>query len=395
MIARDMLESRADAPAGSIQGIARVDRRTKTLIGRMQPGEIAVIDHDDLDRIAAEGLVERKVRAVLNASPSSTGQYPNLGPLVLAAAGIMLVDSIGPDLFAAVKDGDRIQVDDGKVMLGGDVVAKGEVVTRELAEKRLDASKKEIASALESFAENTLQYMVTERDFLIEAIRLPDISTQVSGRHVLVVVRGYGYKEDLHLLTNGYIRDFRPVLIGVDGGADALLEKKLRPDVIIGDMDSVTTEALTCGAELVLHAYADGRAPGKERLDALGLQYVTFEAPGTSEDVAILLAHEKGAELIVAVGARASMVEFMDKGRKGMASTFLVRLRVGPKLVDAKGVSELHRGGPTSFELFGLVLAALIAMLIVISLSKPMQLVIKAIVDWLQYVWFSITEVFP
>lgn len=371
-----------------------MDRRTKRLIGRLQPGEIAVIDHDDLDRIAAEGLVERKVKAVLNASPSSTGRYPNLGPLVLAGAGIALVDSLGPGLFTALREGDRVAVDAGRVTVDGKVVAEGEVVTAEVAQKRLDASKKEIASALESFAENTLQYMVSERDFLLEAVRLPDTKAQMAGKHVLVVVRGYGYKEDLRLLTSGYIRDFRPVLIGVDGGADALLERKLKPDIIIGDMDSVTTEALTCGAELVLHAYPDGRAPGKERLDALGLEYVTFDSPGTSEDVALLLAHEKGAELIVAVGARASMVEFMDKGRKGMASTFLVRLRVGPKLVDAKGVSELHRGGPTRFELFGLVVAALVAMLIVISLSRPMRLVVQSIVDWLQYVWFQLTEVF-
>lgn len=351
-----------------------------------------MIDHDDLDRIAAEGLVERKVRAVLNAASSSTGRYPNLGPLVLAAAGIHLVDGIGPDLFSAVKDGDRISVDGGRVLVGGSVVAKGEVVTVESAEARLDRSKREIAGALESFAENTLQYMVNERDFLIEAIRLPEISADLHGRHVLVAVRGYGYKEDLQSLHRGYLADFKPVLIGVDGAADALLDLKLKPDIIIGDMDSVTTQALTCGAELILHAYADGRAPGKERLDALGLEYSTFEAPGTSEDVAILLAFEKGAELIVAVGARASMVEFMDKGRKGMASTFLVRLRVGPKLVDAKGVSELHRGGPSRIELFGLVLAALIAMLIVIGLSTPMQLMVRNIIRPAKDLWFALQQ---
>ncbi|MCA1840113.1 MAG: hypothetical protein LC723_07270, partial [Actinobacteria bacterium] len=180
----------------------------------------------------------------------------------------------------------------------------------------------------------------------------------------------------------------------VDGGADALLELKLKPDIIIGDMDSVTTQALTCGAELIVHAYADGRAPGEERLSALGLEYSTFEAPGTSEDVALLLAHEKGAELIVAVGARASMVEFMDKGRKGMASTFLVRLRVGPKLVDAKGVSELHRGGPTRWELFGVVLAALVAMLIVVGLSQPMHLVVKDFFLLVKNIWFSVENAF-
>ncbi|MFN2609320.1 MAG: putative cytokinetic ring protein SteA [Actinomycetota bacterium] len=379
---------------GVISGIARVDTRTKRLIGKLQPGEVAVIDHDDLDRIAAESLVERKVKAVLNAAPSSTGRYPNLGPLVLMAAGIPLIDSLGPALLAGVKDGDRVNIEGSKVSVGSGLISEGEVITLAIAEERLDECKKDIGAALESFAENTLQYMVTERDFLLEAIRLPEIRTSLAGRHVLVVVRGYGYKEDLASLRSSYLRDFRPVLIAVDGGADALLELKLKPDIIIGDMDSVTTQALTCGAELIVHAYADGRAPGEERLSALGLEYSTFEAPGTSEDVALLLAHEKGAELIVAVGARASMVEFMDKGRKGMASTFLVRLRVGPKLVDAKGVSELHRGGPTRWELFGVVLAALVAMLIVVGLSQPMHLVVKDFFLLVKNIWFSVENAF-
>jgi uncharacterized membrane-anchored protein len=293
-----------------------------------------------------------------------------------------------------VNDGDIVRIEDARLFMGDELIAEGEVITSDMAQERLDESKKDISKALEDFAENTLQYMVNERDFLLEAVRLPQLRTEISGRHVLVAVRGYGYKEDLASLRQSYLRDFRPILIGVDGGADALLELKLKPDIIIGDMDSVTTEALTCGAELILHAYADGRAPGQERLAALGLEYSTFEAPGTSEDVALLLAHEKGAELIVAVGARASMVEFMDKGRKGMASTFLVRLRVGPKLVDAKGVSELHRGGPTRLELFGVVIAALIAMLIVVGISQPMHLVVKDFLLLIKNLWFSVENVF-
>ncbi|MDQ4148695.1 MAG: putative cytokinetic ring protein SteA [Actinomycetota bacterium] len=380
--------------AGPLEGVARVGRRTKQLTTRLLPGEIAVIDHPDLDRIAAEGLVEKQVKAVINAALFSTGRYPNLGALVLCGAGITLIEHAGPNLFARIRDGDRVRLEEGRIFVGDEVVAKGEVVTLEQAQERLDACKKNIATALESFAENTLEYMINERDYLVEAIRLPEIKTDFRGRHVLVVVRGYGYKEDLASLR-GYIHNFRPVLVGVDGGADALLDLKLQPDLIIGDMDSVTTRALTSGAELVLHAFPDGTAPGRERLDALNLKYATFQAPGTSEDVALLLAHEKGAELIVAVGARASMVEFMDKGRKGMASTFLVRLRVGPKLVDAKGVSELHSSGPSRPELFGLVLAALVTMLIVVAISQPMRLVLDAAGDWVKDVWFMIRHAVP
>lgn len=392
-----MFRKKPPAPVPSpeiIGGIARVDRKTKRLVGRLQPGEIAVIDHNDLDRIAAEGLVERKVKAVLNAAPSSTGRYPNLGPLVLTAAGIPLIDSVGEDLFLAVREGDYLSITGDRVLRDGVVITKGEVVTEEGAEKKLDEAKRDLGAALERFAENTMKYMIEEKEFLLDAIRLPEIKTDFKGRHVLVVVRGYGYKEDLASLRRGYISDFKPVLVGVDGGADALLEIGLKPDVIIGDMDSVSTQALTGGSELILHAYADGRAPGKERLDALGLHYSTFEAQGTSEDVALLLAHERGAELIVAVGSRASLIELMDKGRKGMASTFLVRLRVGPRLVDAKGVSSLHRSGPSRIELIGLVLAAFLAMLVISQISRPMHLVGSAVIDWFQAVFFRVQQLF-
>jgi uncharacterized membrane-anchored protein len=380
---------------GVIEGIARVDSRTKRLIGRLQPGEIAIIKHDDLDRVAAEALVERRVRAVVNAAPSSTGRFPNLGPLVLTGASIPLIDAEDQEVFDAIKEGDRLTIEDGRILRGDEVVGKGELVTLEVAQQRLDEAKRDISGALEEFAENTLQYMASEREMLLEAIRLPSIKTNLLHKHVLVVARGYGYKEDLRsILTSGYIRDFRPVLVGVDGGADALLDMGLKPHVIIGDMDSVSTQSLTLGAELILHAYSDGRAPGKERLDTLSLAYETFEAPGTSEDVALLLAYEKGAELIVAVGARAGLIEFMDKGRKGMASTFLVRLRVGPKLVDAKGVSELHRPGPTRLQLFGLVGSALATMLIIVGISKPMQIFVSQVVERLNTVWFWIQRLF-
>ena len=387
---------RAAAP-DAIRGVVRADRRTKRLVGRLQPGEIALIDHEDLDRLAAESLIERKVRAVLNVGASASGRYPNLGPLVLAAAGIPLIDGVAPDLFELVREGDLVEIEDGRILHEGAVVAKGEPLTMELVQSRLDASKREIGVALERFAENTIEYIRAEREYLLDAINLPDVRTELAGRHVLVVVRGYGYKKDLAALRGGYIPDFRPVLVGVDGGADALLDVGLRPDIIIGDMDSVTTGALTCGAELILHAYADGRAPGAERLDALGLDYRTFEAVGTSEDVAMLLAHEKGAELIVAVGCHASLTELMDKGRKGMASTFLVRLRVGPKLVDAKGVSELHRSGPTGLQLAELVAAAAVTMLIiVVAAAQPTLLQVAAgtVLVWIRHFTFILGRAF-
>jgi uncharacterized membrane-anchored protein len=378
---------------GVIQATARVDARTKNILTRIQQGEIAVIDHEDIDRIAAEGLIQRQAGAVVNAARSSSGRYPNLGPLLLVSAGIPVVDEVGPALMS-VPEGSTLHIDKGRIHRDskkGLEVGRGSVLNLEGVEKTLDEAKQRIGTEIERFAENTIGYIKDERDVLLEVARLPEVKTDFHGRHVLVVVRGYGYKEDLAALRS-YIRETRPLLVAVDGGADALLDKGLKPNMIIGDMDSVTTEALLCGAELVVHAYPGGEAPGLERLDALGIPSIVFEASGTSEDIAMLLAYEHGAELIVAVGTHANLIEFMDKGRKGMASTFLTRLRVGPVLVDAKGVGKLYRGRVRRKDLLLLLATALITMAIVIALSRPMRLQIE--IWWIQLedFWFSIKQ---
>jgi uncharacterized membrane-anchored protein len=392
---RRMLRRKPAQTTDGLSGLARVDRRTKNLLGRIQPGEIAIIDHEDIDRVAAEGLVQRRVKAVVNASRSSTGRYPNLGPLLLCSAGVLVVDDAGPRVMT-VPEGTRVAIEDGAVFQTNGSgertqVGRGRVLDLESAEQTLDASKKSIATEIERFAENTIGYIKDERDVLLEASRLPDVKTDFHGRHVLVVVRGYDYKEDLNALR-AYIREVSPIFIGVDGGADALIDSGIKPDLIIGDMDSVTTEALLSGAELVVHAYSGGEAPGLERLEALGLEATVFEATGTSEDIAMLLAYEHGAELIVAVGTHSNLVEFMDKGRKGMASTFLVRLRVGPVLVDAKGVSRLYRGRVRRGDLLLLILAALIVMGITIASSDVMRLELRAMWAQLKNWWFDVQQ---
>lgn len=370
---------------GAVVGSARVDRRTKNLMARLQPGEIAVIDHEDMDRLSAEGLIQRQVSAVVNASRSSTGRYPNLGPLLLCSAGVPVIDDCGNGVME-LAEGSRLMVHENRVYeitgSGRVEVAKGTRLTLEEVEKLLDQAKQGIASELERFAANTIEYIKDERDVLLEATRLPEVRTDFSGRHVLIVVRGYDYKEDLRALRS-YIREVKPLLIGVDGGADALIDSGMKPDMIIGDMDSVTTEALTSGAEIIVHAYADGRAPGLERLEALEIPCSTFEATGTSEDIAMLLAYERGAELLVAVGTHANLIEFRDKGRKGMASTFLTRLRVGPILVDAKGLSRLYHSRVRGRDLALLIGAALACMAVVILLSDAMRL--NLVVLWTRF----------
>ncbi|MDQ4096126.1 MAG: putative cytokinetic ring protein SteA [Actinomycetota bacterium] len=381
-----------EPPPGGIAGTARVDRRTKRLLARLQPGEIAIINHEDIDQIAAEGIIQRKPKAVINAAASSSGRYPNLGPLLLCSAGLPVIDEAGPDVMN-VAEGSRVTIRDGRIFTangaGLEEIARGRVLEIEELKRQLDDTKKRIGSEIERFAENTIEFIRDERDVVLEAARLPEVKTDFHGRHVLVVVRGYHYKEDIAALRP-YIREMRPLLVGVDGGADALLEVGLRPDMIIGDMDSVTTEALHSGAEIVVHAYPGGRAPGLDRVEALGLEAVLFEATGTSEDIAMLLAFERGAELIVAVGTHANLVEFLDKGRKGMASTFLTRLRVGPILVDAKGVSRLYRTRIKRRDLMMLIAAALIVMAVVVAVSPPFRLLMELLWNDIQDLWFSL-----
>jgi uncharacterized membrane-anchored protein len=364
-------------PVTAVVGPARVDNRTKRLTRRLHPGDIAVIDHDDLDRLAAEELVEAQPGAVLNAGRSISGRYPNVGPLLVAAAGIPLIDDIGPDLMERLREGQVVRVEGPEIFCGAELVAKGTSQTLQSLEEQLDAAKRAVGDELQRFAENTLEYLRQERHLLTDSPELPDIGVDLRGRDVLVVVRGLDYRADLAALR-AYISEMRPVLIGVDGGADALLEAGHRPDLVIGDFDSVSDAALDSGAELVVHAYPGGHAPGAARLDAAGRSYRLFEAAGTSEDVAMVLAYEKGAELIVAVGTHASLVEFLDKGRAGMASTFLVRLKVGPILVDAKGVNRLYRSRVRRSDMLFLVGAALAAMLVVVFVSDPLQVFLRA-----------------
>lgn len=355
-----MLRRRA-RPA-EIGGVARVDRRTKNLTKRLRPGEIAVIHHTDLDRVSAEALVKAGVSAVVNAVPSVSGRYPNLGPSILLDAGITLIDGVGESVLTDLHEGDRISLDGGLLLDGsGAVLAAGTLVTTEVLEEQLERARLGLSDQIEAFADNTMTYLRAEKELLLEGVGVPEVRTQIEGRHVLIVVRGYDYRNDLDVLRP-YISEYKPLLMGVDGGADALLEAGYKPDMIIGDMDSCSDATLRSGAELVVHAYRDGRAPGLERIEQLGLRAVIFPALGTSEDAAMLLADSKGARLLVAVGTHASLVEFLDKGREGMASTFLTRLRVGPKLVDAKGVSRIYRSQIKSWHLVMLVLAGLLAL---------------------------------
>src|SRR4051812_23035244 len=354
-----------------IQGTVRLGRRTKDLVKRLRADEIAVIDHADLDRIAAEDLAATGVSAVINVSSSVSDRYPNAGPLLLVEAGVTLIDAPGSDLFDRLRDSEPIVVDDGEVRINGSVLANGEVLTLEHLQTQIERQRERIDHAIAAFAENTMAHIQQEGELVSGPISLPETRTDFRGRHVMIVVRGPDYRKDLKTLR-AYVHDVRPLLVGVDGGADAILEEGMKPDLILGDMDSASDAALRSGAELVVHAYPDGRAPGRDRLDRMGLDYLVVPAAGTSQDIAMLLAHEKGAELIVSVGAHFNLIEFLDKNRAGMSSTFLTRLRIGEILVDAKGVSRLYRPSAGRGPMMFVVLAALITLVVTVAFSSSL-----------------------
>ncbi len=365
-------------------GTAKLDKRTKRLVRRLGPADIAIIDHRDLDRVSAEELLATNVRVVVNVAPSMSGRFPNAGPLELVRGGVRLIDVNGEsDLFEEVKDGESLVVRGSSLFRNGARLAAGHTLTEVELETQLAEQRGRVTEALESFAENTLRYLREEAKLLSEGVRLPQVQTRVRDKHALIVARGPGLKRDLRIVKP-YIRDFRPVLVGVDGGADALLQAGYKPHVIVGDMDSVSDNALQSGAELIVHAYPDGRAPGRERIDRLGLPSAVLPSPGISEDVAILLAHEKGAELIVAVGTHFNLLEFLERNREGMSSTFFTRLKVGDKLVDARGVSSLFRGRAGLGPMFLFVFGGLAALVAAVAVSSDLQRFIELLAQRVQ-----------
>ena len=368
--------------AEAIEGTVRLGRRTKHLVRRLAPGDVAVIDHVNIDRIAAEELIASGVGTVINASPSSDGRYPNAGPLLLAQAGVTLVDIEEGDPFELLGEGERITIASGAVLVGGRELLRGRALGVEELERQRNEQLERVDEALAEFAENTVAHVRQETDLLTGSIEFPPTRANFRDRHVLIVVRGDRHRRDLKALR-AYIRDVRPLIVAVDGGANGVLEAGMKPDMIVGDMDSAADEALRCGAELIVHAYPDGRAPGHQRLLEMGLEHTLLPAAGTSEDVAMLLAYEKGAALIVSVGAHFNLIEFLDRKRGGMSSTFLTRLRIGEKLVDAKGVSRLYN--PSSpFGPLALFFAAFMVLLAIVVITSP------ALSDLVELIWLKI-----
>jgi len=382
------LLARSNQARPGITGIARVDRRTGDLLRRIGPGDIVVLDQVDLDRATADALVEADVTGVVNASPSISGRFPNLGPEIVVGAGIALVDGVGPEILRAIKEGSKVRLHEGGVFLGDKEVGRGAQQTVETIADLMIEAKAGLSAQLEAFSANTIEFLRRERTLILDGVGVPELAAPIYRNQVLVVASGRDHEEDLKRLRR-YIAEHRPVLIGVDGGADALHHLGYRPNVIVGDPDGLSTETLRSGAEVVIPAHMDGHAPGLERVQDLGIGAVTFPASGNPEDLALLLADTHGADLVVTVGFQATLHEFLDRGRSGSnPSTFLTRLKLGSKVVDGKAVATLHRSRVSVGAVALLVLAALIAVGVGLAVSG----VGAAYAEWFVNTWHSFTN---
>jgi uncharacterized membrane-anchored protein len=393
---------RSDSVLPGTTGPVRVDRRTSTLVRRLRPGDIAVIDHLDLDKANAQALLDCGVVAVVNASPFISGRYPNLGPELLARAGVVLVDNVSSEAFTKLHDGSTARIHDGQIFVKDEPVVSGKQLSVEDVTAMMEEARGGLSTQLQSFTHNTTEFLRREQDLLLHGEGAPDLRTPLEGRPVIVVVKGHDYREDLRRLRR-YIREQRPILVGVDAGADVLIEAGHRPDIVVigetglapgnrdGDGTTVSDRALRGAKEVVLHTDRAGRAVGSDRLERIGVRPQNFSASGTSEDVALLLADLAGASLIVSVGSYATLAEFLDQHRSGLSSTFLTRLRVGPKLVDAKGVPQLYAGRVRIWHLLAVLLAGIVALVIAIAATPVGHDWWDVIVGWLSDAtdWFQ------
>jgi uncharacterized membrane-anchored protein len=381
------LLTRNSSSRPGVVGTARVDRDIDRLLRRVEPGDIVVLDVLDLDRVTADALIDANIAGVVNASPSISGRYPNLGPEVLVANGITLVDEAGPEIFKKLKEGAKLRLHNGGVYAGDRRLALGtERSEHEITEMMHDA-KSGLVAHLEAFAGNTIEFIRSESPLLIDGVGIPDVDVDLYRRHVVVVAEEPSAEADLKALKP-FIKEYQPVLIGVGTGADVLRKAGYRPQLIVGDPGQMSAEVLKCGAQVVLPADADGHAPGLERIQDLGIGAMTFPAAGSAADLALLLADHHGASLIVTVGHTANIEEFFDRQRQhSNPSTFLTRLKVGEKLVDAKAVATLYRSRISGGSIALLVIAMLIAVIVALWVSRTDTVVI----DWIVQYWNRFT----
>lgn len=363
------------APAlPGVHGPARIHRRTASLLGRLHVGDVAVLDHLDMDRDTAQALIDAGVVAVVNSGPMVSGRFPNLGPERLVEAGVLVVDNAGPEVFDRLRDGTDVRIDAGVLHAGDTLVATGREVSADLVRSEMGRARSGLSAQLESFTHNSTEFLRREQDLLLHGRGVPRTATDMAGRPVVVTVRSHGWQDELRGIKP-FVREQRPVLVGVDHGADALVEAGHRPDVVVvsGADDLPSAAVLRKARDVVVLVERGAPRSATEQLERLGIRPLRFETTATAEDAALLLASAREASLIVGVGMHATLDEFLDRRRAGLASTFLTRLKVGPDLVDASAVPQLYDGAVRPRHLVGALVAGVLAVAAAVSVTPVGQ----------------------
>jgi uncharacterized membrane-anchored protein len=362
------LRTRLQTDAG-VTGTARTDRRTTALLPRLRSGDVAVLDHVDLDGPTAEALVEAGVVAVVNRSPMISGRFPNRGPQLLVDAGIPMVDLAhgldGRDLLAAVADGRPVQVRGGSLLLGDQVVAEGRALSAEDVADQLGAAESGLSSQLHTLTHNTAEFLRREEALVLHGEGVPQTRTRLRGRPVVVVAQGPDDVAELRRIRR-YLREVEPVVIASGDGLTVARGAGLRPDVVVLDAraeELPPAKALReCRDVVITQATSGMRAGmGADRFERLGVRVLTMQTSATPADAALLLADAAGATPIIGVGLRGTIDEFLDGNREGLGSGFVARLKVGPRLVDADAVPMLYSGQLRARHAYLVLLIGLIA----------------------------------
>ena len=365
-------------PAPVLPGLvatARVERRPRSLLSRVRPGDVAVVDHSDLDRATAQSLVDAGVAAVVNAAPMMSGRYPAQGPELLARHGVLLLDRVGPGAVG-VEDGSQVRLHAEVLHLSDGRDLEGRLLDVAMLAEEQEQARRGLASQLETLTHNAAELLRREEDLLLHGQGLPALGTTLEGRAAVVAVEGPDLADEL-ALVRPYLREQHPAVVAVHAAADRLVAAGITPDVVVvdgrSDLEPPRAATLTAAGDVVVVVAPGAGHATTNAVERVGVRAVTMSTTTTAEDAALLLAHAGGATPIVGVGLHADLADFLDRDRGGLASTYLTRLALGPHLVDATAVPLLYSGRVRPRHLYIVMLAGLVALLCALAVTPVGQ----------------------
>lgn len=341
---------------------------------KFRAGDIAVINAANISRQEAQALIDVQPAAVVNVAEFSTGTIPNYGPHMLLDAQVELLENVGEEFVAGFRDGKKARITtDGEVFVGDTLLGQGIKVERAKAEKDFAGARRNLVDHMEAYFGNSIEFIHSEGPLLIDGLGIPEAGAEMRERKVLVVSPSEDHRGKIKGLRN-FIREYDPVLVGVDSAADSLVELGYTPDLIVGNPQDIATETLRSGARVILPADPDGTAEGLERIQDLGIGAMTFPAATDSAtDLALLLADYHEAEMIVQVGDSLDLDDIFAAEARATPAAMLTRLKAGSRLVDSSAIINLYtvKSGSSLTWLWAVlgILVALAAVVLIVGLG--------------------------